>query len=386
MSMRTEIFKIKHRDKKTKARVGILQTKSGKIETPFFMPVATKTAVKHISACDLHKMKANAVISNAFVLFLRPGTELIKKMGGIAKFMSFNGIVFTDSGGFQMYSPRLYVGSKEDGVTFRNPYTNQKLFVTPEKDMEIQIDLGSDVAMCLDSMPLISESKKSVAEAVRKTSNWARMCKIHHDKLQKKLKQNQKQLLFGITQGGIHKDLRELSAKEIVNLDFDGYSIGGLALGETKEEEYKMIEVTKSIIPEKKPVYLMGAGEPLELLEAISRGCDIFDSRFPTQNARRGAIFTSEGRINIKGGGFRDDNGPIDKNCSCFVCKNYSRAYIRHLLLQDEGAGFRLASYHNLHYLQRLMEDAKKAIKSGKFKEFIADFKKKQRIYKEKNK
>jgi len=373
-----EIFSVSHRDKKTKARVGVLRTKSGKIETPFFMPVATKTAVKHISACDLHKMKANAVISNAFVLFLRPGTELIKKMGGIAKFMSFNGIVFTDSGGFQMYSPRLYVGSKEDGVTFRNPYSNQKIFVTPEKDMEIQLDLGSDVAMCLDSMPLISEKKASISEAVRKTSVWARKCKTHHDKLQKNLRQNKKQLLFGIIQGGIYSDLRKLSAKEIASVGFDGYSIGGLALGESKEDEYKMIEVAKSVIPEEKPVYLMGAGDPLELLEAISRGCDIFDSRFPTQNARRGAIFTSNGRINIKAAKYRDDNGSIDDNCSCFVCKNYSRAYIRHLLLQEEGAGMRLASYHNLHYLQRLMEEAKKAIKSGKFGKFLDDFRKKR--------
>ncbi|HLF53598.1 MAG TPA: tRNA guanosine(34) transglycosylase Tgt [Candidatus Nanoarchaeia archaeon] len=370
------LFLIKHNDKNTKARIGVLHTKSGKIETPFFMPVATKTAVKHISACDLHEMKANAVISNAFVLFLRPGTELIEKMGGIAKFMSFNGVVFTDSGGFQMYSPRLYVGSKENGVMFRNPYTNEKLFITPEKDMEIQLDLGSDVAMCLDSMPLIENSKKDVAEAVRKTTNWAKKCRIHHSKLQENLKSQERQLLFGIIQGGIHEDLRKISAKELVALDFDGYSIGGLALGESKEEEYRMIEVAKSLIPEEKPVYLMGAGDPLELLEAISRGCDIFDSRFPTQNARRGAIFTSTGRINIKSARFKEDGNPIDKNCKCFVCKNYSRAYIRHLLVQEEGAGLRLASYHNLHYLQRLMDDVKSAIKSGKFLKFLEDFKK----------
>ena len=370
------LFLIKHNDKNTKARIGVLHTKSGKIETPFFMPVATKTAVKHISACDLHEMKANAVISNAFVLFLRPGTELIEKMGGIAKFMSFNGVVFTDSGGFQMYSPRLYVGSKENGVMFRNPYTNEKLFITPEKDMEIQLDLGSDVAMCLDSMPLIENSKKDVAEAVRKTTNWAKKCRIHHSKLQENLKSQERQLLFGIIQGGIHEDLRKISAKELVALDFDGYSIGGLALGESKEEEYRMIEVAKSLIPEEKPVYLMGAGDPLELLEAISRGCDIFDSRFPTQNARRGAIFTSTGRINIKSARFKEDGNPIDKNCKCFVCKNYSRAYIRHLLVQEEGAGLRLASYHNLHYLQRLMDDVKSAIKSGKFLRFLEDFKK----------
>lgn len=378
--MNAGCFKIAAKDKKTGARVGVLETKSGKIETPFFMPVATKTAVKHISTCDLHGMKANAVISNAFVLFLRPGTELIKKMGGIAKFMGFKGIVFTDSGGFQMYSPRLYIGSRIDGVIFRNPYTQEKLFVTPEKDMEIQLDLGSDVAMCLDSMPLISDSKESVAEAVRKTGAWAKRCRVHHDLMQKKLKTGKRQMLFGIIQGGIHPDLREKSAKELVAIDFDGYSIGGLALGEPKEEEYKMIEIAKKFIPKEKPVYLMGAGEPLELLEAVSRGVDIFDSRFPTQNARRGAIFTSTGRINIKGGSFREDKGPIDKNCSCFVCKNYSRAYVRHLLIQEEGAGLRLASYHNLHYLQRLLESAKEAIKKGKFAEFVKDYKKSQGI------
>jgi queuine tRNA-ribosyltransferase len=369
-------FDILSKDKKTKARVGILATKSGKIETPFFMPVATKTAVKHISACDLHEMKARAVISNAFVLFLRPGVELIKKMGGIAKFMSFNGIVFTDSGGFQMYSPRLYAGSKDEGVIFRNPYTSQKVFITPEKDMEIQLDLGSDVAMCLDSMPLISEKKKSIGEAVIKTTRWAKRCKIHHDRLQKKIKFGKKQLLFGIIQGGIHEDLRRLSARDMVSLNFDGYSIGGLALGEPKKDEYKMIEAAKKIIPEEKPVYLMGAGEPLEVLEAIGRGCDIFDSRFPTQNARRGGIFTSEGRINIKNAGFKTDKNPIDKNCSCFVCKRYSRAYIRHLLLEEEGAGLRLASYHNLHFMQNLIKKAREAIKKGKFSAFLKDFEK----------
>jgi queuine tRNA-ribosyltransferase len=374
--MAGKIFIIKHKDKKTKARVGILATRSGKIETPFFMPVATKTAVKHISACDLHKMEAKAVISNAFVLFLRPGVELIKKMGGIAKFMSFNGIVFTDSGGFQMYSPRLYVESKDEGVVFRNPYTSEKVFVTPEKDMEIQLNLGSDVAMCLDTMPLLFHSKKAIGQAVVQTARWAKRCRKHHNKLQERLKPGKRQLLFGIIQGGIYPDLRKISARDIVAVGFDGYSIGGLALGEPKEDEYKMIEVAKSIIPEEKPVYLMGAGEPLEVLEAISRGCDIFDSRFPTQNARRGGIFTSEGRINLKNASFKTDKNPIDKNCNCFVCKRYSRAYIRHLLLEEEGAGLRLASYHNLHFLQSLVREARKAIKKGKFKEFLREFEK----------
>lgn len=374
--MAGKIFSIKHKDKKTKARVGVLSTKSGKIETPFFMPVATKTAVKHISACDLHKMEAKAVISNAFVLFLRPGTELIKKMGGIANFMSFKGIVFTDSGGFQMYSPRLYIESKDEGVVFRNPYTSEKVFVTPEKDMEIQLDLGSDVAMCLDTMPLLSHSKKAVGHAVLQTARWAKRCRIHHNKLQENLKPGKRQLLFGIIQGGVYPDLRKISSRDIVGIGFDGYSIGGLALGEPKEEEYRMIDVAKSIIPEDKPVYLMGAGEPLELLEAISRGVDIFDSRFPTQNARRGGIFTSNGRINLKAGKFRHDKNPIDRNCDCFVCERYTRAYIRHLLLEEEGTGLRLASYHNLHFLQNLVKEARAAIKKGKFKEFLKSFEK----------
>ncbi|MCX8158832.1 MAG: tRNA guanosine(34) transglycosylase Tgt [Candidatus Pacearchaeota archaeon] len=376
--MVNNVFEIKYKDSGTKARVGVLYTKSGKIETPFFMPVATKTSVKHISSCDLHKMGSKAIISNSFILSLRPGVEVIKKFGGIAKFMNFNGISFTDSGGFQMYSKRLYIKSKEDGIFFRNPYNLEKIFITPEKAMEIQFNLGSDVAMSLDSMPLISETKESVAESVRKTFLWARKCKEYHDKLQSNLLKNERQLLFGIIQGGIHEDLRKISARDLVMLNFDGYSIGGLALGEKKEDEYRMIEVCKEFIPEEKPVYLMGAGEPIELLEAISRGCDIFDSRFPTQNARRGAIFTSEGRINIKAGKFREDKTSLDNNCDCFVCKNYTRAYIRHLLLSEEGVGLRLASYHNLYFLQKLMENARRAIERGDFKKFVEDFKKNQ--------
>jgi len=370
-------FKILHKDRKTKARVGVLKTKSGKIETPFFMPVATKTAAKHISSEDLHSMNAKAIISNAFVLSLRPGADLIKEMGGIGEFMSYSGITFTDSGGFQMYSPSLYLGSKEEGVMFRDPYVGEKKFVTPEENMKTQLKLGSDVAMCLDSMPLIEESKKSIAEAVRKTTNWAKRCKEQHDKLQSNISDNKRQLLFGICQGGIHGDLREISARQIGEIDFDGYAIGGLALGEPKEAEYKMIDVAKSILPENKPVYLMGVGEPIELLEAVSRGVDIFDSRFPTKNARRGTLFTSKGRISIRNAAFKKDNGPIDKECDCFVCKTYTCAYLRHLLMHEEGVGMRLASYHNLYFLQNLMEESRSAIKKGNFKGFVQNFKKK---------
>jgi len=364
-------FTIKHKDKKTKARTGILKTKSGTIETPFFMPVATKAAVKYVSSKELEDMNVNAVISNTFVLHLKPGEKIIKKIGGIGKYMNFEGINVTDSGGFQMYSPSLYIKSDSKGVWFRNPFNGAKLHITPEKDMEIQLDIGSDVAMCLDTMPLIEHSKKAIEKAVEQTYDWAKRCKKHHDK-----KNKQGQLLFGICQGGIHKDLRKKSAEQISSINFDGLAIGGLALGETKEQELKMVEVAKAAYPENKVCYLMGAGDPVEILEAISRGVDMFDSRFPTQNARRGTLFTSKGRLRIFNSKYKSDKNQIDKNCECYACKNYSRAYIRTLLIDEEPIGRRLASIHNLHYLQNLMKKARDAIKKGKFKEMLSKVKK----------
>jgi len=369
-------FKILQKDKHTKARVGKLTTKKGGIETPFFMPVATKTSVKHISSHDLEEMNCKAIISNTFILHLRPGEQLIKKLGGIGKFMSWKGINVTDSGGFQMYSPSLYIKSDEKGVHFRNPFTKEKVFITPEKDMEIQIDLDSDIAMCLDTMPLIEHLKKDIELAVERTTEWAKRCKIRHDKIQEKIPKNKRQLLWGITQGGIHEDLRKKSCEELKKIDFDGYSIGGLALGETLEQEMRMIAVSNKILPENKPRYLMGAGNPVELLEAISRGCDMFDSRFPTQNARRGTLFTSKGKLRIFQEKFKFDTKPIDEDCDCWVCKHYTRAYLRYQLYQEEAVGHRLATFHNLYYLQNFMRQAREAIKKGKFKEFMKKVKK----------
>jgi queuine tRNA-ribosyltransferase len=369
-------FNILHKDKKTKARCGELRTKKGKILTPFFMPVATKTSVKHICSHDLEEMDCNAIISNTFILHLRPGEKLIKTLGGIGKFMNWKGINVTDSGGFQMYSPTLYLSSNEKGVQFRNPFTKEKVFITPEKDMEIQLDLGSDIAMCLDTMPLIEHSKEQVKLAIERTTAWAKRCKQHHDELQENIPKNKRQLLWGIAQGGIHPDLRKKSCEELKALNFDGYSIGGLALGETIQQEMKMVDIATKILPENKPRYLMGAGNPIELLEAISRGVDMFDSRFPTQNARRGTLFTSKGKLRIFRKEYALDTKPIDENCDCFVCKSYTRAYIRYQLFQEEAVGQRLASFHNLYYLQRLMKQARAAINSGKFKEFMNKVKK----------
>ena len=370
------VFDIIASDKKSKARTGILHTKSGSIETPFFMPVATKMTAKFVSPDDFMKMDAKAVISNAFILSLKPGAKLIKKAGGIGKMMAWNGINFTDSGGFQMYTDSLYIGSDENGVRFKNPYTGKELYITPEKDMQIQLDINSDVAMCLDSMPLIENSKKEIIKAIEKTKNWAERCKKYHCKKQDKLSKEKRQILFGIIQGGIHSDLRKISAKDLVKMDFEGYSIGGLALGEPKKEEYEMIEVCKKIIPENKPVYLMGAGHPLELLEAINRGCDMFDSRFPTRNARHGSIYTWKGKINLLNKKYENDLKPLDEMCDCFSCKNYSKAYIRYLLKQKEGTGYRLASIHNLNFLQSLMKKAREEIKKGKFQNLLKNFRK----------
>lgn len=372
-------FEIKYKDKKTKARVGILKTKKGNIETPFFMPVATKASVKFVNPSKLYEMGIKAIISNALLLSIRPGEKLIKKLGGLGRFMNFQGINVTDSGGFQMYTDSIYVSSNEKGVYFRNPLSGEKIFMAPEKNMEIQLDIGGEIAMCLDRMPLYENSKKEILEAVNLTTEWAKRCKKHHDKLQKNFSFNKKQLLFGIVQGGIYEDLREKSAKELLELDLDGYAIGGLALPEEcyngekkklKKYEYRAIEVYKRIIPENKITYLMGEGDPVEVLEAISKGIDMFDSKYPTQTARRGTLLTSNGKIKILSRKYLDDKSAIDKKCDCFVCKNYSKAYIRYLLKEKEGVGKELASYHNLYFMKKLFEEIREVIKKSSFLQY----------------
>ena len=370
-------FRIIHQDKKTKARIGILKTKKGNIETPFFMPVATKGSVKMLSSDEITELGANAIISNALIISLRDGAKIISKHGGIGKFMNYPGIIFTDSGGFQMYSKSIYLKSNNSGVFFKNPYSGEKIFMTPEKNMEIQLKLNSDVAMCLDSMPLYEHTKKEIEESVIKTSLWAEKCKIAHNELQKNFDKNKKQLLFGIIQGGIYKDLREISANQLLKLNFDGYAIGGLGLGETEKEEFSVVKQLKKLIPENKPVYMMGIGEPVEILKCIAEGIDIFDSRMPTQNARRGTLFTSKGKLKIFRSEYKFDKTPLDKKCECFVCKNYSKSFIRFQMIHDEITGKKLATFHNLYFLQNLIKRAKQKIRMGKFREFLRDVEKK---------
>jgi len=367
------VFTVTRKDKKTNARIGILQTKKGKVETPFFMPVATRGSVKTLTSEELKEMKVPAVISNSLILYLREGSEIIKKFKGIDKFMNYKGINFTDSGGFQMYSPSIYLKSNNDGVFFRNPLNGEKIFMTPEKNMKIQLDIGSEIAMCLDSMPMYEHSKKEIEDAVEKTTMWAKRCKETHDSLQKGIPKNKRQLLFGIIQGGIYPSLRKKSTIDLLKLNFDGYSIGGFGLGETIEEEFNIVKQVKQLLPENKPVYLMGIGNPVEILKGVSLGVDIFDSRMPTQNARRGTLFTSEGKLRILRENCKFDTSPIDKNCKCFICKNYSRAFIRYQLIHDEFTGKKLATYHNIYYLTKLIEKVKEKIKEGRFKEFLKE-------------
>lgn len=299
----------------------------------------------------------------------------MKKVGGIKKFMHYHGINATDSGGFQMYKDTFLIKTTHDGVHFKSPFDGTKHFVTPEKDMEVQMNIGSDIAMCLDSMPLVEHSKKRISEAVEQTTEWAKRCKIHHDKLNSdksgKLKpSNRRQLLFGISQGGTYPDLRKKSCQQLSKIDFDGFSAGGLALGEPKQKLLQMLRIHKGIMPEDKPCYLMGLGSPIELLEAIELGADMFDSRFPTQNARRGTIFTSQGKLRLMRKEYEYDQMPLDPNCDCMVCKRYTRAFIRYQLSQQEGTGYRLATYHQLYYLTRLMEQSREAIKKKQFTRF----------------
>jgi queuine tRNA-ribosyltransferase len=369
-------FEISCKDKNTNARIGILKTKKGNAETPFFMPVATRGVTKGLTTEQIEEMKAQAVISNALILYLREGSEIIKKFGGIGNFMNFKGINFTDCGGFQMYSKQIYIKSTNEGVYFRNPINGEKLFITPEKDMEIQADINSDVAMCLDSMPMYEHSKKEIEEATAKTSMWAKRCKIHHDKLVEKIPKEKRQMLFGIIQGGIFEDLRAKCTRDLLALDFDGYSIGGFGLGETWEEEFNIVKLVKEILPENKPIYLMGIGTPVEILRGIALGVDVFDSRIPTQNARHGTLFTSKGNLKITNEKYKFDKSPLDENCNCFVCKNYSKAFIRYQLMNDEPTGKNLATYHNLYFLTKLIEKAKEKIKEGKFSEFVKEVEK----------
>ena len=348
------------------ARTGILKTRHGSIETPFFMPVATKGAIKHISFSEAKSIGVNAVISNAFLLSIKPGADYIQSVGGIHNFVNFDGVIFTDSGGFQMLSEDFLIGVDEDGVTFRNPYSGEKMKITPEKVAEIEQDIKSDAAMILDDVPKHSDSKERIAQSFNNTMEWTkRFLKAHKDK---------KQLVFGIAQGGHDSKLRKKSCEFLNKADVDGCAIGGLCIGEPLEKMHRTIQVCAKALSESKPRYLMGVGSPVEMLKSIGEGIDIFDSAFPTRNARHGDAYTRKGKISISNSRFAKNKKPLDEKCGCKACRNNARAYISHLYRTKEILAERLLTIHNLYFLNDIIKEAKTAIKESNFEKFLKNF------------
>ncbi len=358
-------FRIEARDDDSAARAGVFVTPHGDIPTPVFAPVGTQATVKTLSPEELRSVGAKLILANTYHLYLRPGHELIREFGGLHEFMGWQGPMLTDSGGFQVFSLSALRKVDDDGVTFRSHIDGSVHRFTPEKVMEVEEALGADIAMTLDECPPPKDRAYN-EQALRRTHLWAARCRESHTR--------EDQALFGIVQGGIFPDLREQSARFITSLDFPGYAIGGLSVGETKEEMYATLDVTVPMLPEGKPRYLMGVGTPEDILESVERGVDFFDCVFPTRVARNGALLTSHGRINIRNARFARDPNPIEPGCTCYTCQHYSRAYLRHLFVAKETLGLRLATIHNLHFMEKLMADIRKHIKDGTFVEFKRSF------------
>ncbi len=338
-----------------------MQTPHGKIETPIFMPVGTSATVKTLSPADLEEVKAQIILANTYHLYLRPGHELIKRAGGLHNFMSWNKPILTDSGGFQVLSLKGLRTITKDGVKFQSHLDGSYHFFSPEKVIEIQEAIGADIIMAFDECPPHPATKTYIAESLKMTLEWAKRCQDHHKK--------EDQALFGIVQGGIFDDLREESALKLIEMDFPGYAVGGLAVGEEKHDLYRITAFLNNILPPDKPRYLMGVGTPLDLVTNIANGIDMFDCVMPTRNARKGTVFTTEGKLVVKAARYKEDFSPIDPNCSCYTCRNFSRAYIRHLFNVDEILALRLATLHSVHYYLNLMNDVRKAICNGTFKQ-----------------
>ncbi|KIL41090.1 queuine tRNA-ribosyltransferase [Gordoniibacillus kamchatkensis] len=349
------------------ARLGRVHTPHGSFDTPAFMPVGTQATVKTMSPEELKEMNAGIILSNTYHLFLRPGHELIRRAGGLHKFMNWDRAILTDSGGFQVFSLSENRKISEEGVEFRSHLNGDKLFLSPEKAMEIQNALGSDIMMAFDECPPYPASYDYVKQSTERTSRWAERCLAAHAR-------GRDQALFAIVQGGMHEDLRKQSAADLTSMDFPGYAIGGLSVGEPKHMMYEVLEYTTPLLPTNKPRYLMGVGSPDALIEGAIRGIDMFDCVLPTRIARNGTCMTSQGRLVIRNLKHADDFGPLDPECSCYTCRNYSRAYIRHLIKAEETFGIRLTTYHNLHFLLELMKQVRQAIMDDRLLDFRDEF------------
>ena len=360
--MKDFYLEIKHVDKETGARYGILHTPHGDCEVPMFMPVGTLATVKTLSPEELKEMGAGTILGNTYHLSIRPGADIVAKAGGLHKFMNWDGPILTDSGGFQVFSLAENRKITEDGVEFRNHLNGDKLFFSPEVSIEIQEKLGSDIAMSFDECIPWPADYNYVKKSTERTLRWAKRGLLAHKK--------EDQALFGIVQGGDYEDLRKMCAEELVKMDFPGYSIGGTSIGEPKEKFFEMVEYAIKYLPEDKPRYVMGIGSIDYVLGSIERGVDMFDCVLPTRLARHGALMTSHGRVNIKNEKYKEDFTPLDDKCDCYCCKNYTKAYLRHLYICDETFGKRLLSIHNVRFLIHLVEEARKAIKEDRYKEF----------------
>ena len=370
-------YELIKKDSNTNARYGILHTNYGSFETPMFMPVGTQATVKTLSPEEIKDMKCGVILSNTYHLWLRPGEDVVAHAGGLHKFMNYSGPILTDSGGFQVFS--LAKNKKKDiieeGVKFKSHLDGSNLLLTPELSIEIQNKLDSDIAMSFDECIPYPATYEYAKQSTERTLRWAERGKRVHN--------NPNQSLFGIVQGGEFEDLRRFSAEETVKMDFDGYSIGGTSVGETKETMYKMIDYAVKYLPVDKPRYLMGVGEPIDLLEGVERGVDMFDCVLPTRLARHGNVFTRNGRINIRNNKYKEDFTCIEDSCDCYACKNYTKAYIRHLIVANETFGARLLSIHNIRFLVKMMEEIRESIKNDTFleykKEFIAKYENKNK-------
>ena len=353
--------------KQTGARLGKVHTPHGSFDTPMFMPVGTLATVKTMSPEELVEMNAQIILANTYHLWLRPGEDIVKEAGGLHSFMNWDRPILTDSGGFQVFSLSKIREIKEEGVHFRHHLSGEKLFFSPEKAMQIQNDLGPDIMMVLDECPPYPASHDYMEKSVNRTSRWAERSLNAH-------RRKEDQALFGIIQGGEYADLRKQSAKDLISLDFPGYAIGGVSVGEPKDIINKVLEETTPLLPNNKPRYLMGVGSPDTLIEGALRGVDMFDCVLPTRIARNGTCMTSNGRLVVRNAKYARDFNPIDEKCTCYACQNYSRAYIRHLINTNEIFGFRLTTYHNLHFLLELMQQVRTAILEDRLGDFKESF------------
>jgi len=358
----TDTFSVLQMDSGCGARLGSLKTAHGIIQTPIFMPVGTNATVKAMTPEDLIAVEAQIILANTYHLYLRPGHGLIEKLGGLHSFMNWHAPILTDSGGFQVFSLGELRKISEEGVKFQSHIDGSYHLLTPERATGIQESLGADIIMCFDECPPATADKSYVERSLDMTTRWAKRCKDAHTREQ--------QQLFGIIQGGMHHDLRSRSVNDICEIGFDGYALGGLSVGETKEEMYGVMECCASMMPQNAPRYIMGIGSPEDLLEAIWHGYDMFDCVMPTRNARNGMLFTSQGRVNIKAKCHEEDESSLDPECDCYVCRNYSRAYLRHLYRAGEILSSHLNTYHNLYYYLNLMKKAREAIQSNRFSDF----------------